>query len=170
VSVAAFTIAVVVGLMLAERRVSERHERALLDRGARAPAEPGYLLMAVLYPACFVAMGIEGALRHLSVTSVFVAGALMCVAAKALKYWAIATLGERWTFKVHVLPRAPLVRSGPYRYVAHPNYIGVMGELVGVAMMTDARVTGPVAVVSFAFVLWRRIAFEERVLRDMRIS
>jgi isoprenylcysteine carboxyl methyltransferase (ICMT) family protein YpbQ len=45
-----------------------------------------------------------------------------------------------------------------------------MGELVGVAMMTDARVTGPVAVVSFAFVLWRRIAFEERVLRDMRIS
>src|ERR1019366_8496563 len=56
VSVTAFTIAMVVGLMLAERRVSDRHERALLDRGALAPAEPGYLVMAVLYPACFVAM------------------------------------------------------------------------------------------------------------------
>ena len=62
--------------------------------------------------------------------------------AKALKAWAIATLGPRWTFRVLVLPGAPLVQSGPYRFIAHPNYLAVVGELVGVAVIVWAPITG----------------------------
>ena len=66
-----------------------------------------------------------------------------------------------------VLPGAPLVTSGPYQYVAHPNYIGVIGELAGTAMMMGARVSGPVMLALFGAVLWARIRFETRVLRSL---
>ena len=91
-------------------------------------------------------------------------GALLFVAAKALKYWAIWSLGERWSFKVYVQPGRPLVDTGPYRYVAHPNYIGVVGELAGTAMMVGARWSGPLALVAIGLLLRARIRFEERAL------
>jgi methyltransferase len=92
------------------------------------------------------------------------AGAVVFVAAKALKYWAIASLGRRWSFRVLVLPGAPLVGHGPYAVFRHPNYVGVMGELVGMALLTGAPVSGLVSTVLFAGLLWRRIRVEERAL------
>jgi methyltransferase len=46
------------------------------------------------------------------------------------RYWVLATLGRRWTTRVLVLPGAPLIESGPYRLMRHPNYVVVAGELV----------------------------------------
>jgi methyltransferase len=160
-----FTLSVIAGLMLAEMRLSASNVRALLERGAYAPAEPQYPAMVILYPLSFVAMSAEGVWRGAGPSPWFASGLLLFVAAKALKYWAIGALGERWTFRVLVLPATPLVGHGPYRYVAHPNYVAVVGELAGAALMMRAVWTGPVAVSVFGFVLWRRIRFEERAIR-----
>jgi methyltransferase len=65
---------------------------------------------------------------------------------------------------VLVLPGAPLVSGGPYRLVRHPNYVGVVGELVAMALLSGARITGPLAVLGFGWLLLRRIAAEERAL------
>jgi protein-S-isoprenylcysteine O-methyltransferase Ste14 len=65
---------------------------------------------------------------------------------------------------VIVVPGARLVSAGPYRYVRHPNYIAVFGELLGAALMTGAAVAGPLAVASFAFLIGRRIRVETRAL------
>jgi len=91
-------------------------------------------------------------------------GAVVFAAAKAIKYWAIATLGDRWTFKVLVLPGAPLVTGGPYRWLRHPNYVGVVGELVGAALMAYAPLAGAVSVLLFGVLLIARIRVEERAL------
>ena len=56
------------------------------------------------------------------------------------RIWVLATLGRRWTTRIIVLPNAPLVRRGPYRFVNHPNYLVVMGEI---------------AVLPLVFGLWR---------------
>ena len=64
--------------------------------------------------------------------------------AKALKWWAILTLDRAWTFRVIVVAQAPLVATGPYRFMRHPNYVGVIGELVGAAMITGALIAGPI--------------------------
>jgi len=69
-----------------------------------------------------------------------------------------------------VLPGVPLVATGPYRYVAHPNYIAVVGELGGAAMMFGATVTGPISIALFGLALWARVRFETRVLRDAQRS
>ena len=171
-----FVYALVFGLMLAETRVSVRNERALRARGAVEPRGDVYLAMLVLYPLAFGLMGIEGISRSTtpaeavagSAPAWWLAGILLMVASKALKYWAIASLGERLTFRVLVLPGLPLVRRGPYRYVNHPNYIAVMGELVAMALMMSAWTTGPGMILVFGVVLLMRLRVESRALRDQR--
>jgi methyltransferase len=91
-------------------------------------------------------------------------GVVVFAIAKLLKWWAILTLGQAWTFRVVVVPDMPLITDGPYRFVRHPNYIGVLGELVGVALMSDARVSGPILTVLFVLLMFKRIALEERTL------
>jgi methyltransferase len=94
-------------------------------------------------------------------------GVVLFAASKWLKYWAIRSLGVAWTFRVFVVPGRPLVTSGPYRYVAHPNYIAVIGEFVGAAMMFRAATSGPVMCALFGVALWARVRFETRVLRSL---
>jgi methyltransferase len=160
-----FVLSLIIGLLLAETRISWRHERRLRDRGAVAPPGDVYVPLAIAYPAAFLVMGLEGAIRRTPAEGLFVAGALLFAASKWLKYWAIGALGDRWSFRVLLLPGVPLISSGPYRYVAHPNYVAVVGELVGTAMMMSARVSGPFAIAGFAVILWLRIRFETEVLR-----
>jgi methyltransferase len=167
--IALTALAVALALMLGELRVSIRHERALLARGASTPPDPVYHAMRWAYPAVFVAMALEGVVWAPTSGSMrpilVLIGVGVFIAAKLLKFWAIATLGERWTYKVLVLPGIPLVASGPYRLVRHPNYVGVVGELIGVALITGARVTGPAGLIFFSWLLVRRIRAEEQALR-----
>ena len=92
------------------------------------------------------------------------AGAIVFTAAKVLKYWAIATLGPRWTFRVLVPPGSARVTGGPYRLLRHPNYVAVAGELAGVALMAQAPISGPIAVVAFGALMMARVGVEERAL------
>jgi methyltransferase len=175
VNLVIFFTAVIIGLLLAETSLSRRHERQLRERGAVAPPGDPYRALALLYPTAFLAMGAEGAWRAahaapLDATagpSWLLSGVLLFAASKALKYWAIAALGERWSFRVFIVPGEPLVTTGPYRYVTHPNYIAVVGELVGAAMMDGARVTGPVMIAAFGLALFARVRFENAVLRSV---
>ena len=65
-----------------------------------------------------------------------------------------------------MVPGAPLTVKGPYRWLRHPNYVGVMGELAGVAAAAGAPVSGSLAVVAFGALMIKRIAVEERALRN----
>ncbi|HXT69289.1 MAG TPA: isoprenylcysteine carboxylmethyltransferase family protein [Vicinamibacterales bacterium] len=166
--------AVILGLLLAELRVSQIHERWLIEQGAVRPPGDPYVALAILYPLAFLAMIAEGIWRARHSGGVadgpnwFVSGVLLFVAGKAIKYWAVHTLGPRWTFKVFVLPGRPLATEGPYRYLEHPNYVGLVGELVGAAMMCGAPVTGVVGFLAFGQALWRRIRFESGILDRVR--
>lgn len=170
-SFVAFVAAAVIGFMLAELRVSLRNERLLRAAGAIEPPGDVYRTMSVVYPASFVLMAAEGAWRAAALPaspggpSWAASGVVLFAASKAFKYWAIRSLGERWSFRVLVQPRRPLVRTGPYAFVAHPNYIAVIGELAATAMMMGAQVSGPIMLLAFGAVLWRRIQFESGVLR-----
>jgi methyltransferase len=159
--VAVFVI--VFGSMLVETRRAGRNERAQRARGGLEPRDDIYNVMRVVYPAAFLAMMAEGAWRGLS-PGPFAAGALLFAAAKALKWWAILSLGPFWTFRVIVVPGTTLVVNGPYRWLRHPNYVAVVGELVAVALMSGAVVTGPMATAVFAVILVRRIAVETNAL------
>jgi methyltransferase len=155
----------VFGTMLVEAWRAAANERAQIARGGIEPSGDVYRIMRIVYPGAFVAMFVEGALRGAPPAAAIVAGAVVFAAAKALKWWAIASLGRFWTFRVIVVPGASLVASGPYRWLRHPNYVGVMGELAGVALMTGALLSGVAGIATFAWLVIRRVSVEERALR-----
>ena len=150
--------------MLLEARLSRDHERALRAAGAVEPSDDVYPVMQFAYPACFVGMAIEAWWRGTSANEVALVGGLVFAGAKTLKYWAIATLGGRWTFKVLVPPGSTRTLRGPYRFMTHPNYLGVMGELAGFAILAQAPITGALSVIAFAVIILARIRVEERAL------
>ena len=156
--------------MLIEALRAARDERLQRARGGVEPADDVYPLIRVAYPAAFVAMLGEHIVRGGPSALTMTAGLTLFAFAQALKWWAILTLGPAWTFRVIVVPGAPLIAGGPYRFVRHPNYVGVVGELVGAALMTHAIVTGPLATLAFCALLMRRIAAEERALAASRDS
>lgn len=151
--------------MLVEARVSASNERWLRLQGAVEPAHDVYRTMQWAYPCAFVVMAMEGAVYGPPPGVTTLAGAVLFGAAKALKCWAIASLGRRWTFRVLVLPGVPLVADGPYAHVRHPNYIAVVGELIGIALLVGARVSGPLATILFGLLVRGRIRVEEEALR-----
>jgi len=148
--------------MLVEARLAAVNERAQLARGGNEPPHDVYPIMRVAYPFIFLGMILEGVWwpGHGCVS----AGLALFVASKALKWWAIASLGEAWTFRVIVRPGVPLVSTGPYRWLRHPNYLAVAGELAGLALMSGARFSGPVGTVCFVVLMLRRISIEEHAL------
>ena len=159
------SLVLVLLVMHAEQQHSLRNERALLEHGAVEPADDVYPTMRWTYPAAFVVMAIEGALFGPPPGMTTVIGVVVLVAAKALKFWAIQSLGPRWTFRVLVPPDAPLVSRGPYAFLNHPNYVAVVGELIGFAIVVGAWVAGPVATIVFGLLLRHRIRVENNALR-----
>jgi methyltransferase len=168
VAVAAFAVAA--AMMLAELRRSRSNERVLRARGAVEPSGDVYRPMAIGYPGMFVVMAIEGALAGPSRDSVFLAGVVIFAAAKLLKLWAIASLGPRWSYRVLVLPGAPLISSGAYARLRHPNYVAVVGEIAGFALIVGARISGVIALVGFSLLLRKRITVEEKALAGSRYT
>jgi methyltransferase len=164
VPVATLVTAAVLLLMLVELQLSIFNERSLRAKGAIEPADDVIRWMRIAYPGAFVLMGMEAATGGPLSRNWVIAGLVLFGWAKALKFWAMAHLGSRWTFRVLVLPGAPLVSSGPYKYLRHPNYVAVLGELIAVAIALQTPVTGAVATLGFAWLLRRRIQVEERAL------
>ncbi len=163
-AIALASLAAVIVMMLAELKRSRANERLLRQRGAVEPPGDVYRALAIVYPGLFVLMAAEGAVAGPSPDVLLVAGLAVFVAAKILKLWAVTTLGPRWSYRVLVLPSAPLVTTGPYAYLRHPNYAAVFGELGGFALMVGAGITGVVSLVAFAVLVRKRIAVEEKAL------
>ena len=151
-------------LMLVELQVAVFNDRALRARGAVEPPDDVYPLMRVAYPAAFLLIGLE-ALRHAWLyRDVVLLGLLLFGWAKALKFWVIRTLGSRWSFRVMVVPGLPLIASGPYRWIRHPNYVAVLAEIGAIAVALSAPIAGVIAVLGFGWLLRKRIVVEERAL------
>lgn len=162
--IAVVTVTAVLLIMAGEAVLSRINEAALRRQGAVEPSGDVYRAMQWAYPAAFLAMAVEGAWRGPAPSVVLLAGLAIFGLAKALKLWAIASLGELWSFRVLIVPGRTLVTRGPYRVMRHPNYLAVVGEIVGVALTVWAPVTGIVAGIGFGWLLRRRMAIEDRAL------
>jgi methyltransferase len=145
---------------LGELVLSNRNTRRLLVLGAHEVAPSHYpLIVAVhlLWLACLwwfaAGRGVDG----------FWLG--MFVLLQVARIWVIATLGPRWTTRIIVLPDAPLVRRGPYRFVDHPNYLVVVGEIAALPLAFGLWRVALAFTLLNAAVLVIRIREENRALR-----
>lgn len=155
----------VAGERVAELVVSRRHEGPLRERGAREAGAGHYPVMVALHTGLLAAAPAEVLLLDRPFLPWLGGPTLALVAATmALRWWVIATLGERWTTRVWVLPGAPLVAAGPYRWLRHPNYLAVAVEVVALPLVHTAWWTAAVFGLGNLWLLAHRIRVEDRAL------
>lgn len=158
-SAAAIILALVTLQRLAELLIARRNTRALLARGAREHSPSHYPLIVALHAAWlaslwWLAPGRDVIWPWIGLFALLQLG----------RIWVLATLGERWTTRIIVLPGAPLVARGPFRFVRHPNYLVVIGEIAVLPLGFGLWQVAMVFSLLNAVLLVVRIRAEEKAL------
>jgi methyltransferase len=144
---------------IGELWLSVRNTRRLLAQGAREHGRGHYPLIIAVHALWLGALWWLAPLRPIDGfwLAIFV---LLQIG----RVWVLATLGPRWTTRIIVLPDAPLVRRGPYRFVNHPNYVVVVGEIAVLPLVFSLWQVALIFTLLNAAVLWVRIGEESRAL------
>ncbi|MDT3442770.1 isoprenylcysteine carboxylmethyltransferase family protein [Pseudofrankia sp. BMG5.37] len=163
---------VLVGLValerLAELIVAKRNMAWSLSRGARESGFSHYPFMVVLHTGllagCLLEVWLGGGDFLPALGWPMLA---LVLAAQALRWWCIHTLGHQWNTRILVVPGLPRVTSGPYRLFAHPNYVAVVVEGFALPLVHTAWITAVVFTVLNAWLLTVRIRAENDALRSI---
>lgn len=163
-------IYIILFLVVAQRLVeivyAERNTRALLARGAVEVGRSHYPLIVTLHAAWLTIIVLvlpADATIHWWALAAF-------VALQAARVWVIATLGPYWTTRIITLQGAPLVRKGPYRFVRHPNYLVVAGEIAALPLaFGEVNVAVVFTILNAAVLAWR-IHQEDQALAQRRAT
>ena len=157
---AVILLAMVTMERLAELWLAHANTRALLAKGAFEVAPEHYVGLHALWLGGLWLIGWSSPL-NLAWVAVF-------VALQGLRGWVLLSLGRRWTTRIIVLPGAPLVSTGPYRYLSHPNYLIVVGEIAVLPLCFDLAWYALVFSAANAAILAIRIRSENAALGGLR--
>ena len=152
-------LALVTVQRLSELWLSRRNTRRLLAQGAREHGSGHYPLIVAVHALWLASLWWLAPSRPVDG---FWLG--MFVLLEIARIWVLAALGPRWTTRIIVLPDAPLVRRGPYRFVNHPNYWVVIGEIAVLPLVFGLWQVALVFTLLNAIVLAIRIRSENRAL------
>jgi methyltransferase len=168
--VAWFAVLVVaVGLeRLAELVVARRNEAWSRSRGGVEAGRAHYPPMVALHTGLLAGALVEAVVADRPfVPSLGWTMLALVVAAQALRWWCIGTLGRQWNTRILVVPGLPRITSGPYRLVPHPNYVAVAVEGVALPLVHTAWITALAFTVLNAVLMRVRISAENEALRSL---
>jgi methyltransferase len=153
VSAVVIVIALVALQRLAELLYAARNTRRLRRRGAVEHGRGHYPLFVALHGlwliAILVAVPADASIDWLPLA--------LFVLLQLARLWIVATLGPYWTTRIITLPGAPLIRNGPYRFLRHPNYLVVIGEIALLPLAFGAwRIALVFSLLNLALLAWRR--------------
>jgi methyltransferase len=146
---------------LAELAHARRNTAALLERGATEIAPGHYPLMVAMHALWLIGLWLTAVGRPVDP-----AWFVVFMVLQGLRLWVLSTLGDRWTTRIIVLPDAPLVASGPYRFLSHPNYAVVIGEIAALPLAFGLPLYALVFSLLNAAILTVRIRAENAALRE----
>jgi methyltransferase len=157
-------ILLVVAQRLGELVLANRNTRKLKAQGAVEIGAGHYPFIVVLHAAWLMAVlwllpaDLEISWPWLGVF----------VLLQIARIWVIASLGPYWTTRIISMPDAPLVKRGPYRFVRHPNYLVVAGEIIALPMAFHEILVAAIFTLANAAILFWRIRTEETALSPRR--
>jgi methyltransferase len=150
---------------LVELQVSRRHQRELENCGARKHSDPQYRWMVALHVAVLAGAAAEVTFLQRPFIPLLAFSALLLFSlATLLRWWVIRTLGIHWNTEIVNSTSLGVVTGGPFRWVRHPNYLGVFVELIALPLIHTAWITAAFATAGNLFVLRNRLHIEERLL------
>ena len=149
---------------LAELALARRNEAALRARGAVEHGAGHYPLFFLLHGGWLLAVALLAEPQRPPDWAWLAA----YLALQGLRIWTLASLGRYWTTRVLTVPGAPLVRRGPYRWLRHPNYLVVAGEIAALPLAFGLwRVALSFSLLNLALLAWR-LRVEEAALASRR--
>jgi methyltransferase len=163
VTSAEFILALVTLQRAAELVVSSRNTSKLRACGAFEVAPRHYPFVVAVHAAWLISLWIFGHDQPLNAVAL-----LLYIALQGLRLWVMWTLGARWTTRIVILPGEPLVAAGPYRFLPHPNYALVAGEIAILPLVLGLPWLAALFSVLNAAVLFIRIRAENRALAASR--
>ena len=148
---------------LVELGIARRNHRALVARGAIEFGRRHYPALVALHAGWLLALlGTIDPQTPVSIPLLAVFVLLECG-----RVWVVVTLGSRWTTRVMVVPGAKRIRAGPYRFLNHPNYLIVCGEIAVVPLMFGAWTLAVIASALNLLALRTRIRVENKALAEV---
>lgn len=150
---------------LGELAIARRNTRRLLARGAREVAPEHYPAIVALHASWLTGLWLFARNRPVSRT-----GLTAYLGLTAFRAWTLASIGSRWTTRILVVPGETLVRRGPYRFLPHPNYLVVAGEIAALPLTLGRPRYALLFSLLNAAVLSVRIRAEERGLAETRAT
>jgi methyltransferase len=150
---------------LAELIVSKRNAEWSFAHGAKEFGRDHYPTMVAIHTALLLGCVVEPWALHRPFIG-WLGWPMLAVVAlsQGLRWWCITTLGRRWNTRVIVLPDAPLVRQGPYRWLHHPNYVAVVAEGLALPLVHTAWLTAVAFTLANAMLLRVRLRVENSAL------
>lgn len=152
---AALLLGAVTAERIAELFLARRNTAALLAKGAVEVAPGHYPAIVVMHALWLANLWIFGTSRVINP-----AWLAVFLSLQVLRAWVLMTLGPRWTTRIIILPGAPLVTSGPYRILSHPNYLVVVGEIAVLPLCLGLPWLALIFSAANAILLWIRIRAE----------
>jgi methyltransferase len=159
VSLAALVLVLVALQRLGELALARYNTGRLLARGATEVGAVHYPLLMAVHAAWLITLWVFG--RDHPVNLLALAGFIVL---QGLRLWIIVTLGPRWTTRIIVMPGEPLISSGPYKYLSHPNYAVVAAEIAVLPLALHLPLVALVFTLVNAAVLGIRIRAEAGAL------
>lgn len=160
-------LVLVAGERMVEIRRSNRNVAWAMERGGIEIGRRHFRVMTAIHalflPACALEVWLFGRPWVPALGFSMLAGALL---AQGLRWWAVTTLGPRWNIRTVVVPGEPVVTSGPYRFVRHPNYVAVSLEFIVIPLIYTAWMTAILFSLVNLPLLAIRIRCEERLLAE----
>jgi methyltransferase len=156
-----FILGLVTAQRLGELVVARRNTARLLEKGGVERGAEHYALMVGLHAAWLAGLWILAWDRPANLVWLAAYGIL-----EILRIWVLATLGPRWTTRIIVVPDETLVQKGPYRFMSHPNYAVVVGEIAVLPLVFGLTAYAVVFSLLNASVLWLRIRVEEAAFAE----
>jgi methyltransferase len=163
VSFASIILTLVTLQRLGELVLARHNTQKLLARGAVEIGAAHYPLIVSVHAAWIAALWVLG--RDQEVDLLALAAFIVM---QGLRIWILATLGSRWTTRILVLPGEPLIASGPYRYLPHPNYAVVVAEIALLPLALHLPWVALVFTALNAAVIMIRLRSESRALAESR--
>ena len=166
----ALVLTIVIVQRLSELALARRNYRWAMHHGGREYGADHYWLFIVLHSLWLVCVALESLLLQSSVPTWWPLFLALILVAQVLRYWAISTLGHCWNTRIVIFNQMPRVRTGPYRYLRHPNYVAVALEIAAIPALVGAWYTALLfSIANGALLLLIRIPAEERALKNHQI-
>ena len=162
-TLAEFILGAVTAQRAGELVLSHYNTRRLMARGAVEVAPRHYPVMVAVHATWLISLWVFGHEAPIDTPAL-----MFYLVLQGLRFWVMRTLGPRWTTRIIVLPGEPLVRAGPYRYLAHPNYAVVAGEIAVLPLALGLPWLAALFTIINAAVLAIRIRAENRAIDDLR--